>query len=160
MGHTLKQSKTMKRILGRTHGAASLDKRLYTLPDLLRLTGLTRRQATYWAQTGLLTPTMRNAKAEKGKPVYFYSSRDVVKALIVCELRRAGFSPRQLQQVARNLKDSGIRLDDTELFLLTDGYSVYYATSNNEVVDVLKHHRQMLFMVTIHDQVEKLRRAA
>lgn len=150
----------MKRILSKADGAASLDKRLYTLPDLLRLTGLTRRQATYWAQTGLLTPTMRNMQAVKGKPVYFYSSRDVVKALIVCELRRAGFSPRQVQQVAHNLRDSGIRLDDTELFLLTDGYSVYYATSNNEVVDVLKHHRQMLFLVTIHDQVEKLRMAA
>jgi len=160
MGHTLKQAKTLKRVLSKAHGAASLDKRLYTLPDLLRLTGLTRRQVTYWAQIGLLTPTMRNVQAVTGTPVYFYSSRDVVKALIVCELRRAGFSPRQVQQVARNLMDDGVRLDDTELYLLTDGYSVYYATSNNEVVDVLKHHRQMLFLVTIHDQVEKLRRAA
>ena len=160
MERTLKEAKPMKRILSKAHGAASLDKRLYTLPDLLRLTGLTRRQVTYWAQTGLLAPTMRDVQAIKGKPGYFYSSRDVVKALIVCELRRAGFSPRQVQQVVRNLKDDGIRLNDTELFLLTDGYSVYYATSNNEVVDVLKHHRQMLFLVTIHDQVEKLRRAA
>ncbi len=40
----------------------------------------------------------------------FYSSTEVIKALIVCELRRSGFSPRQVQQVARNLQEHGIQL--------------------------------------------------
>jgi hypothetical protein len=46
------------------------------------------------------------------------------------------------------------------MYLLTDGYSVYYANSNNEVTDILKHHRQMLLLVPLREQVEKLKAAA
>src|SRR5437660_12758384 len=77
-------------------------KRLYTAPELMRLTGMTRKQVTYWAQIGLVTPTLRTPDTDNGKPALFYSSTEVIKALIVCELRRSGFSPRQVQQVARN----------------------------------------------------------
>jgi hypothetical protein len=62
--------------------------------------------------------------------------------------------------VARNLEDHGIGINGPEVYLLTDGYSVYYAVSDDEVVDVLKHHRQMLLLVPIHDQVAKLQEAA
>jgi DNA-binding transcriptional MerR regulator len=135
-------------------------KRLYTVPELLRLTGMTRRQASYWDKTGLLNPTLRRSDAPTGKPSSFYSAADVIKALIVCHLRRSGFTPSQVQQVARNLEEHRIRLDAPETYLLTDGYSVYYAHSDNEVVDIHKHNGQMLLLVPIHEQVEKLRKAA
>ena len=66
----------------------------------------------------------------------------------------------QVQQIARNLEEHGLRLDASEAYLLTDGYSVYYALSDDEVVDVLKHRRQMLLLVPIHEQVAKLREVA
>ncbi len=80
------------------------EKRLYTAPELMRLTGMTRKQVTYWAKIGLIKPTLRDPNADNGQPALFYSSTEVIKALIVCELRRSGFSPRQVQQVARNLQ--------------------------------------------------------
>ena len=80
--------------------------------------------------------------------------------MIICHLKRAGFSLRQIQQVARNLEEHGIRLDASENYLLTDGYSVYYASSDNEAVDILKHHRQMLLLVPVYEQIEKLKRVA
>jgi len=136
------------------------NRRLYTAPELIRLTGMTRKQVTYWAKIGLITPTLRDPNADNGKPSLFYSGTEVVKALIVCELRRCGFSPRQVQQVARNLQEQGIELYASEAYLLTDGYSVYYAYSDGEVVDVLKHHHQLLLLVPIHEQVAKLQKAA
>ncbi len=135
-------------------------KRLYTAPELMRLTGMTRKQVTYWARIGLIQPTLRDPNADNGQPALFYSSTEVIKALIVCELRRSGFSPRQVQQVARNLQEQGIQLYESEAYLLTEGYSVYYAFSDGEVVDVLKHHHQMLLLVPIHEQVAKLQEAA
>lgn len=137
-----------------------LAKSLYTAPELMRLTGMTRKQVGYWAKIGLVSPALHDPMAGTGKPAHFYTAAQVVKALIVCELRRAGFTLRQVQQVARNLEQHGLRLDGSEAYLLTDGYSVYYALSDDEVVDVLKHRRQMLLLVPIHEHVAKLREVA
>jgi DNA-binding transcriptional MerR regulator len=137
-----------------------LVKPLYTAPELMRLTGMTRKQVGYWAKIGLISPAFHDPMAGTGKPALFYMAVEVVKALVVCELRRAGFTPRQVRQVARNLEERGIRLDRSETYLLTDGYSVYFALSDDEVVDVLKHHRQMLLLVPIHEQVAKLQEVA
>ncbi len=137
-----------------------ITQRFYTVPELMRITGMTRKQVTYWAQIGLVVPTFRDPQAATGCPASFYVGTEVIKALIVCELRRAGFSPRQVQQVAQNLQERGIQLYNAETYLLTDGYSVYYAGSDNEVVDILKHHRQLLLLVPIHEHVAKLREAA
>jgi DNA-binding transcriptional MerR regulator len=137
-----------------------LRENLYTAPELMRLTGMTRKQVTYWARIGLLKPKLRDLKARPGQPGLFYSTVEIIKALIICDLRRAGFTPRQVQQVARNLEKQGIRLDESQAYILTDGYSVYYASSDNEVVDLLKHHRQMLLLVPLREQLERLKKAA
>lgn len=131
-------------------------KTVYTAQELMRLTGMTRKQVSYWAKIGLVMPSLQDPIANIGKPSHFYSTAEVVKALIVCELRQAGFTPRQLLKVAQNLEHHGIHLNGPEAYLLTDGYSVYYALSEDEVVDVLKHHRQMLLLVPIQEQVDKL----
>src|SRR6266852_5430209 len=141
-------------------GRDELTKHLYTAPELMRLTAMSRKNVSYWAKIGLVAPTLRKPNADNGKPALFYSGTEVVKALIVCELRRRGFSLRQVQQVARNLQERGLQLYESEAYLLTDGYSVYYAFSDNEVVDVLKNHHQMLLMVPIHEQVAKLQEVA
>lgn len=135
---------------------SDLRKRHYTVPELLGLASITRKQVDYWAKINLLNPVMREAKVLVGRPASFYSAAEVVKAMIIADLKRAGFSLRQIQQVARNLEEHGIRLDQSESYLLTDGYSVYFASSDNEVIDILKHHRQMLLLVPVHEQIEKL----
>lgn len=139
---------------------SDLKKRQYTVPELIGLTGISRKQVDYWAKTELLNPLMRDVTASVGQPVSFYSAAEVVKAMIIADLKRAGFSLRQIQQVARNLEEHGISLAKAENYLLTDGLSVYYASSDNEVIDILKHHRQMLLLIPIHEQVEKLRKVA
>lgn len=148
------------RVGGNQAARDRLVKSLYTAPELMRLTGMTRKQVGYWAKIGLVAPALHDPLAGTGKPALFYSAAQVVKALIVCELRRAGFTLRQVQLVARNLEEHGLRLDKSEAYLLTDGHSVYYALSDDEVVDVLKHRRQMLLLVPIHEQVAKLREVA
>jgi DNA-binding transcriptional MerR regulator len=150
---------SLTKISAPSHGRSST-KRLYSVPELLKLTKLTRKQVTYWALKKLLVPTIRDHGAPAGAPSSFYSAADAVKALVFCDLRKAGFSLRQIQQVAKNLEDRQIRLDTNENYLLTDGYSVYYANSDSEALDMLKHYRQMLLLIPIHEQVEKLKQVA
>jgi DNA-binding transcriptional MerR regulator len=147
----LKQTATLK---------PANSKRLFTMPELLGVAGISRKQATYWAKIKLVNPVMRTAVVRTGRPASFYSAQEVVKAMTIADLKRAGFSLRQIHQVARNMEAHGIKLDKSENYLLTDGYSVYYAASDNEAIDVLKHHRQMLLLIPVHEQVEKLRRVA
>jgi len=138
----------------------SAGKSLYTVPEVMKITGLSRKQVEYWAAIDLLRPTLRDSSATGSQPASFYSAEAVVKALVMCDLRSRGFTPRQVKQVADNLEAQGLRLDGPNMYLLTDGYSVYYANSNNEVTDILKHHRQMLLLVPLREQVEKLRMAS
>ncbi len=137
-----------------------LTKQLYSAPELMRLAGISRKQVDYWARIGLITPKVRRWDAPPGQPSLLYAGTEVVKALIICDLRHRGFSLRQVQQVARNLEEHSINLYEAEAYVLTDGHSVYYAFSNNEVVDVLKRHRQMLLLVPVHEQIAKLREVA
>ena len=137
-----------------------LSDRLYTIAELRRLTGLTRKRVAYWEQIGLVTPIMRQSPSFKGKPSIFYSAAQVVKALVICELVRLGLSLQQVQQLSHNLREFEIELYRSEAYLLTDGYSIYYAFSDGQVVDVHKHHRQMLLLVPLHEQVAKLREVA
>lgn len=121
---------------------------------------MTRRQVAHWADVGLLKPTLKDSDACAGQPASFYSAIDVVKALLFCDMRRAGFTPSQVKQVAHNLEVNNIHLNKPEAYLITDGYSIYHASSNNEVVDILKHNRQMMLLLPIHEQVEKLKKVA
>lgn len=136
-----------------------LANRLYTASELMRLTGMTRKQVTYWDRIGLVVP-MRNASAQSGRSSLFYPVKEVVKAMVVCDLRRAGFTPTQVQKVAKNLHECDLDLYDSQPYILTDGYSVYYAFSDGEVVDVLKNHRQSLLLVPVSEHVDKLRSVA
>jgi DNA-binding transcriptional MerR regulator len=138
----------------------SLSKRLYTVSELIRLSGLTRKKVGYWERIGLVTPTLRTPRLARSKPCIFYSASEVLKALVICELLRHKLSLQQVQQLARNLRELDVDLYDRETYLLTDGYSLYYAFSDNQVVDVHKHHRQMLLLVPLHEQVAKLQEVA
>jgi hypothetical protein len=79
---------------------------------------------------------------------------------VICELLRLGLSLQQIQQLTHNLREFDVELYESEAYLLTDGYSIYYAFNDGQVVDVHKNHRQMLLLVPLHEQVAKLQEVA
>ena len=141
-------------------GRAHHGKRYYTIPELTKLTGLTRRQIDYWTEMKLISPSLRHSGARGGgKAASFYSVMEALKVLIFSDVKRRGFSLTQIRQLHRNINSNGLQLHEAGTYLLTDGVTILYATNDNEVVDLLKHNRQML-LVPIREQIERLKKVA
>ena len=145
--------------VSRNRGRQIDTRRYYTIPELTKLTGLTRRQVEYWTSLRLIIPNLRTPSMRGGKPATFYSTAEALKILIFSDVKQRGFSLAQIRQLNRNIAANRVRLHDAGTYLLTDGVTVLYARNNNEVVDILKHNRQML-LVPIQEQIERLKKVA
>jgi DNA-binding transcriptional MerR regulator len=142
-----------------------LGKRLQRLPlgksqcginELIKITGLSRAQITFYEKTKLLGPALREySKSRRRRPAVFYSEKDVLKALIISDMQAAGFSTHQLRTAIENLEDLGFSFE-AKSHLLTNGDSVYVADTEGAVIDILRRHRQMLLLVSIEDQIQKV----
>ncbi|MBL8149277.1 MAG: MerR family transcriptional regulator [Blastocatellia bacterium] len=134
-----------------------LPARTYTVTELMKITGMTRQQVSYWAKLQIVVPSISEQAEVKG-PGHksLYGVTDVIEGLIVSELRRAGFSLQSIRKVVERLKAEDIELYESAPFLLTDGRSVYYAYSDKEVVDLLRAHRQQLLLLSLEEQLVKV----
>jgi DNA-binding transcriptional MerR regulator len=134
-----------------------LPARTYSVAELMKITGMTRQQVSYWSKLGVVVPSISYQAETRGAGFKsLYSVTDVIDGLIVSELRRSGFSLQSIRKVVDRLKAEGIELYESAPFLLTDGRSVYYAYSDKEVVDLLRAHRQQLLLLSLEEQLEKV----
>ena len=131
------------------------DKKLaFKISDIVRMTNFTRRQISYWEKTGVLRATVYEIRSD-GKKAAVFPRTEVLKALVFCEMKAKGFTMPQIRQVARNLHSFQEELLNPNAYVLSDGFSVYLAKSEGQVVDILRHARQML-LVPIKDQLKKI----
>lgn len=135
------------------------EKSVFTITEIVRIANITRRQVTYWEDAGLLKSTFQNLKAQDGKVLFYFSRTEVIKLLIFCEMKHKGYSLQQIKKVAHNLAALKPDFEKSGTFILSDGYSVYFAETEHQVIDIWKHARQMI-LIPIEDQLEKLKRAA
>jgi hypothetical protein len=66
---------------------------------------------------------------------------------MILEMLKRGLSLREIQTVEKNLQEQGLRLDESAKYLLTNGSTACYASSPTDVVDILKHEKQMLLIL-------------
>jgi DNA-binding transcriptional MerR regulator len=127
----------------------------YRAPQVCKLVGITYRQLDYWARTGLITPSMQQAKGSGSQRIYSFT--DVVQLKVIKNLLDAGMSLKKIRSavdILRDEMDSDQPLADVTL--LSDGQTIYAAHSDAEVVDVLRKG-QGVFSIAIgpvQDQVE------
>ena len=124
--------------------------------ELCEITHLSRSQIAFYEKTGLLGPAFRKYSPDRPKrPQVYYKEADVLKALIISDLRDSDFPVQQLRKLIKNLQALGFSFD-WRTNLLTNGRSIFVAATPTEVIDVLKQNRQMLLLVSIEDQVQKV----
>ncbi|GAB2944875.1 hypothetical protein GCM10027280_37100 [Micromonospora polyrhachis] len=93
------------------------------------------RQLDYWARTGLVVPSIRDASGSGTSRLY--SFRDLVVLKVVKRLLDAGVSLQNIRKAIETLRSHGVA-DLAGITLISDGTSVYECRSPEEVVDLLQ----------------------
>ena len=117
----------------------------YRGPIAHRVAGITYRQLDYWARTGLVVPSIRNAEGSGTQRLY--SFRDILLLKVVKRLLDAGISLQQIRIAVDHLRARGVQ-DLSEVTLISDGVSVYEAVSDEEIIDLV-HGGQGIFAIAL-----------
>lgn len=97
--------------------------------------GISYRQLDYWARTGLVVPSVRDASGSGTQRLY--SFRDIVVLKVVKRLLDAGVSLQNIRRAIDALRSRGVD-DLAGITLISDGTTVYECRSPEEVVDLLQ----------------------
>jgi DNA-binding transcriptional MerR regulator len=107
----------------------------YRGPTACSVAGITYRQLDYWARTGLVVPSVRDASGSGTQRLY--SFRDIVVLKVVKRLLDAGVSLQNIRKAIETLRQWGEE-DLATMTLISDGTTVYECRSAEEVVDLLQ----------------------
>ncbi len=121
----------------------------YRGPTACAAAGITYRQLDYWARTGLVEPSVREAAGSGTSRLY--SFRDILVLKIVKKLLDAGVSLQNIRTAIAALRDRGVE-ELAEITLMSDGTTVYECTSTDEVVDLLQGG-QAVFAIAVGRQL-------
>ena len=121
----------------------------YRGPTACSAAGITYRQLDYWARTGLVEPTVREAKGSGSQRLY--SFQDILVLRVVKKLLDAGVSLPNIRTAITALRDRGTA-DLAQVTLISDGTTVYECTSTDEMVDLLQGG-QAVFAIAVGRQV-------
>ena len=121
----------------------------YRGPTACNAAGITYRQLDYWARTGLVEPTVREASGSGSQRLY--SFRDILVLRVVKKLLDAGVSLPNIRTAIGTLRNRGAE-DLAQITLISDGTTVYECTSTDEMVDLLQGG-QAVFAIAVGRQV-------
>jgi DNA-binding transcriptional MerR regulator len=121
----------------------------YRGPTACSAAGITYRQLDYWARTGLVEPSVREASGSGTQRLY--SFRDILVLKVVKKLLDLGVSLPNIRTAVAALRERGAE-DLAQVTLLSDGTTVYECTGTDEVVDLLQGG-QAVFAIAVGRQV-------
>lgn len=107
----------------------------YRGPVACSAAGITYRQLDYWARTGLVTPSVRDAAGSGSQRLYGF--RDILILRIVKRLIDTGVSLPNIRAAVDHLADRSGE-DLASLTIMSDGASIYECRSADEVVDLVR----------------------
>jgi DNA-binding transcriptional MerR regulator len=106
----------------------------YRVPDVVKIVGITYRQLDYWARTGLVTPSIQDARGSGTQRLY--SFQDLVALRVIKGLLDTGVSLQRVRKAVQHVRALDRPLSG--LTLMSDGRGVYEVDSPEAVVDLLR----------------------
>jgi DNA-binding transcriptional MerR regulator len=122
----------------------------YRGPQTCKIVDITYRQLDYWTRTGLVVPSLQEAKGSGTQRLYSFN--DLLQLKVIKGLTDAGASLQKVRQAIEYVRD---QLDDdwSKVTIVTDGNGVYACTSDAEVVDLLRSGQGVLGAIVAVDKV-------
>lgn len=122
-------------------------------PQVCAIVGISYRQLDYWARTGLLRPSIADARGSGTQRRYSY--HDVLELKVIKRLLDAGISLQAARRAVACLRTGlGADLAATSLVLSADRSIL--AHSDGEVVDLLRGGQGVFNIVPLSGVVEEL----
>jgi DNA-binding transcriptional MerR regulator len=125
----------------------------YGGPQVCALVGISYRQLDYWARTGLLRPSLAEARGSGTKRRYSY--RDVLELKVIKQLLDAGVSLQSARRAVDCLREN-LGVDVGSANLVLTGTRSVLARSNGEVVDLLAGGQGVFNIVPLSGVVDEL----
>lgn len=122
-------------------------------PQVCKLVGITYRQLDYWARTGLLRPSISDARGSGTQRRYSY--HDVLELKIIKQLLDAGVSLQRARRAVECLR-GGLGADLASTSLVLAGSDSVLARGDGEVVDLLRGGQGVFNIVPLSGVVEEL----
>jgi DNA-binding transcriptional MerR regulator len=107
----------------------------YRVPEVCKLVGISYRQLDYWARTGLVSPSVREAGGSGTQRLY--SFQDLVLLRTIKSLLDTGVSLQHIRQSIVYLRKH-LGTEPTSVTLMSDGTRVYACQSEDEIIDLVK----------------------
>ena len=123
-------------------------------PQVCAVVGITYRQLDYWDRSGLLGPSLKEASGSGTQRLYTF--QDIVTLRVIKRLKDAGTSLHKIRQAFDQLEaEVGQNWREKDITLLSDGTTIYAATSPEEVVDLLQKGQGVFGIAVrpVHDEV-------
>jgi DNA-binding transcriptional MerR regulator len=119
------------------------------------IVGITYRQLDYWARTGLLHPSITQARGSGSQRVYSYA--DLLQLKVIKRLLDSGVSLQAARRAIECLRSSGDDIGSANL-VIDDRRSVL-AHTGEEIIDLLKGGQTVLNIVPLDPLVSELKSA-
>src|SRR5437867_13367237 len=97
------------------------DQQGYRVPEVCKAVGISYRQLDYWARTGLVTPSIREAGGSGTQRLY--SFQDMLVLRVVKKLLDTGVSLQQIRKAVEYLQEMNQPLRGVTL--MADGIRLY-----------------------------------
>jgi DNA-binding transcriptional MerR regulator len=106
----------------------------YRVPEVTKIVGISYRQLDYWARTGLVRPSIKDAQGSGSQRLY--SFQDLATLKLIKRMLDSGVSLQRIREAMGTLKT--LKEPPLGTTLVSDGSRIYAVESPEAVVDLVR----------------------
>ncbi|HLA93604.1 MAG TPA: MerR family transcriptional regulator [Actinomycetota bacterium] len=106
----------------------------YRVPEVIKIVGISYRQLDYWARTGLVRPSIKDAQGSGSQRLY--SFQDLATLKLIKRMLDSGVSLQRIREAMGTLK--ALKEPPLGTTLVSDGSRIYSVESPEAIVDLVR----------------------